>query len=316
MSRHWRTGRWGTVVVVLLLSIHIPSYAQQPTSSDSTAEGAYPQLTKFPLLSVDYFYYPNARFDTDIGQRTAYMNEFRSAVLVPIPLKKDKLYLLTGLAHTYFSFESKVESQGFQLFKEFHSVNPTIGVIKVLPKRWKFLGTFSPTLASDFRKPLGSDDLIIQASALAQKRVNRSVEYGLGIAYTTAFGRPAVIPLINYTRRKKKWITQIVLPAYAAHSYEFSKRSRVSLKMSLFGNLYNAHLGDGPNNLDLNRLSYSRIAIGPDLRTRFFKDFHLHFGGGVAVRNILEVQDDDLNTELDLQGETRFFLNIGLQLLK
>ncbi len=298
------------IILTATLAINL-TYAQSKTDSLQ-----YKRLTKFPVFSTNYFNYSSSEFDINNQKGKIEMDEWTTMLEFAFPIKEKKWYLSNRVQYTYFTFEATTELTNFKASKDFHSIAYSIGIIKILPKRWKLVASFTPTLASDFEESLHSDDFIFQAAALAMKRSSQNFEYGFGVAYTTRFGNATLIPLVNLTYKVNNWETLVILPAYISQNYLFNKNTKLGGKLAVYGNLYNAVFSNTTSNIDLNRVSYSRITIGPDFQTKLFGDFHLNVGAGIAMRNILEFQDDDLNSELDFSTDNKFFFNIGIKLLK
>jgi len=303
-----------TTILLSLFSIGL-TYAQ--SSIDSTkVDTTYKRLGKFPILTTNYSNYGNSAFETNGQRGRISMHEWSMVLQIAIPLKEKKLYLYNKTHYTNFTFSSTLNQGDSNFLENFHSIAFTIGLIKILPKRWRLITNLTPTLASDFEQTLKSDDFIFQASTLAIKRASPHFEYGFGLSFTTKFGNALIIPLIKLTYVKNNWETLAVLPAYVSQNYKFSENTKLGLKLSVYGNLYNVKFDNISSNHDLNRVSYSRINIGPDFQTKLFGDIYLNAGTGLTVRNILEFQDNDLNTELDLNTGNKFFFNIGVKLLK
>lgn len=297
-------------MVVVLLSF--VSFAQEDLAEGVSTD----RLMRFPVFTTDYFYYAPSDFDTDTGKGRIRVNELRTSFQFAFPVKDKKVYLFNKVQHFLLDYVAEIDSQEASIQETYHSFQYTLGLIQVLPKRWRLLLNVSPTLASDFREPLSSDDFVLQLSAMAMKRSGTHFQYGFGLAYTNRFGRPLLLPILSLTYKKDNWLTTAVIPAYISQFYIFSDRSRVGVTAAIYGNLYNVSRDNAALSLDLNRVSYSRITIGPEYQLRLFKDLYLNTKAGIVVRNILEFQDDDLNTELDLEVGRKLFFNVGLRLLK
>ena len=142
------------------------------------------------------------------------------------PLKEKKLYLLNKIHYSYFKYDTKLESTALSNKEDFHSIAYTVGIIKILPRRWQLIANLTPTIASDFKESLSSDDLVIQTSILAMKRSGIHFEYGFGLSHTTRFGNAFIVPIVNLTYKKNKWETLMVIPAYFEQNYLFSKKNQ------------------------------------------------------------------------------------------
>ena len=282
-------------------------------ASDTTR---YDRLSKLSVFSVDYLAYPAAGYDTRSGRGEISFNEIITIIQAVVPIKPQNFYFSSGLEHVYLLYENELNSQQIDRRKEFHSFSFSLGLIKVWPKRWRFILNFSPTLASDFIDPLSSDDFIWQASVLGMKRANRNFEYGFGISYTTRFGSGLLIPVINATHRHNRWVFRAVLPSYMTEFYNISKNTQLGIRLGINGNVFNASYPGNSSPFDLNRVSYSRINIGPSFQTKLLNDFYLNLTSSVTIRNIMEIQNNDLDTELDFAVDNKFFFNLGIRLLK
>ncbi|TLX73512.1 hypothetical protein E9993_15490 [Labilibacter sediminis] len=240
------------------------------------------------------------------------MSEFNTSFQLAYKLKEKKLYLFNKILLGQFNFSN--EFNDTKMDERFSSVAISTGLIVALKNRWKLISVVTPTLASDFEKKVSSDDFLTQASVIAAKRTSPFCEYGFGLALTTRFGRELLIPLATLTYKKNNWTTLMILPAYLSQYYEINN-TKIGLKMSIFGNLYN--LSNPPNdNIEMDKLGYSRITIGPDISTKLFGNFYLNFNAGLAVRNKLESINTNKQVEMELSTKEKFFFNIGISLLK
>ncbi|WP_053991562.1 DUF6268 family outer membrane beta-barrel protein [Mangrovimonas sp. TPBH4] len=300
-------------LTLCLLVLFTLTVTAQESTQDSTV---YKQFHKFPLLTLDHFNYPKTSFNTDTDRGEMEINEQRLTMQIAFPLKEKKTYLFNSINYTLFNYHTTFDQSALDIQESYHSIQLSIGLISVLPKRWRLVFNAMPTIASDFHRRLNSDDFIFQVSAMATKRASQNFQYGFGLAYTSRFGNLTIIPLVSLTYKKEKWLTSVILPAYASQYYVFNDKYRLGFKAAVYGNLYNVHFDDIISALDLNRLSYSRITLGPEFQFKLIGDLYVNTGGGIAVRNVFQVQDDDLNTELDLDVKSRAYLNVGLRILK
>jgi len=296
--------------IVLVLSGINTSVAQEKTNI------IYERLEKLPVFSIDYFNHANSDFEIDSGSGEIKMNEFRTSLQFAPALKKGKTFLLNKIEYTLFNYEADFGMSNLNSEKSFHAIEYTLGVIHKLPKDWRAIVSVTPMLSSDFEESISSDDFLFQASALAIKRSSPNFEYGFGLAYTIRFGNPLLLPILRMTYKKNNWTTLISLPSYVSQYYNFNENTIVGLKAAIFGNAFNATFGEGIYNADVNRVAYSRITVGPEFQIKLFKDLYLNASSGVSVRNILEVQDSDLNTIGNFDIDNKFFFNVGLKILK
>ena len=87
------------------------------------------------------------------------------------------------------------------------------------------------------------------------------------------------------------------------------------MKLSAFGNVYNS-TNTFASNLELDKLGYSRINIGPDIKLRIYKSLYANINAGITVRNRLFYIDSQGRLEMELSAYTKYFFNFGLSILK
>lgn len=274
------------------------------------------RLVKFPLVTTDFLYYPKSNFNTKSGKGKVGMNEYNFSFQYAIPIKKNKTYFYNKIDLSVFGYHVLLESEKLEFLETFHSLDFTMGLIKVLPQKWRLALNFSPTLASDFKDKLSSDDFIYQFAAIAIKRAKDNLQYGAGIAYTSRFGKLTLIPLVNLTYKKDKWLTLAMIPTYFSEFYCINEDSKIGLAANVNGDYYNVRFDAIPTTIDLNKASYSRITIGPEYQFKLFGDLYLNTGIGIAVRNILAIQNKNLNEEVSLDADCKYYFHMGLRILK
>lgn len=298
------------ILYIILLSQGIFNHSFCQNSSDSIN---YKRLTKFVLASVNYTHYSATEYakGNEVGKVS--MNEYRTKIQFVLKLKEKKTYLLNTIDITQFDvYAVKGAFQDFN--KNYYSFSYSIGLIQILKNRWKIVGVFSPTLASDFNDNISGDDFTFQSSVLAIKRASGNYEYGFGIAHSYRFGRALTIPLLSYTYRKDRWSHKGVIPVYVASYYKI-RNLGIGMKMATFGNVYNS-TNTIVSNLELDKLGYSRINIGPELIFRIYKSLYININSGITVRNRLYSINSYGEFEMELNAGKKIFFNLGLSILK
>lgn len=282
-------------------------------AQDKTKPIHYERLTKFPLFSSSFAHYPVA----DLGTGKVNVDVLENVANLAFPIKAKKTYVSVRFVHSFFKLKTDFDNQNFRLNETYQSFELGGGLIKILPKHWRLITTFSPTLASDFKTKIHKDDWIYRSNILATKRANANTSYTFGVLFTTRFGNPLVLPMLGYTHKKNKWTTNILLPAFASVRKQVWNDMHIGLKMTIESNVYNAHLKlYNFNNNQINRLAYTRILVGPEVLLPIYKSVYLQFTGGVSLRNVFETQDQNLNNGISLEAKTRSFFKFGIIVLK
>ncbi|MCG8578466.1 MAG: DUF6268 family outer membrane beta-barrel protein [Bacteroidales bacterium] len=294
-------------LAVILLVLCSGAWGQNATDSVR-----YERLVKFPLLSLRYFNYSNSEFTTPEGNGDVYMEEFNTSFQFALPIKNKKTYLLNRVNINRLSY--RVEMNDERNSEAFYAFGYTIGITQVLKNRWRLVATVTPTLASDFENKISNEDMIVQSAAILSKRSSPYFEYGFGAAFSTRFGRELVVPVLSVTYKKDRWGTFMFLPAYVSHYYHY-KQSRIGLTLSTYGNVYNASVASSES-YELDKLGYSRINIGPEFRTKVWKDIHINLSTGITVRNRLESINGRGAREFEFSTKEKFYFKVELSVLK
>lgn len=295
------------ILIILCVSTFYSSLAQKDSANF---------IMKTPIFSIDYYNYGKSDIDEIKGTQIS-MQEWKIQFQMAVPLT-DKLFLTQKLEYIYFKYQSDYNGyygdEPVVVKRDFHSTSLSLGILAILKNDWTLLANFAPGLASDFETNLHSDDFNIFGSALAIKQRNQNFRYGFGLSYTTSLGPAMVIPSISLDYRTINWETMAFLPLSITTNYVFNAKTKIGLSAAISGNMFNLTVEDP--NFDFNRISFSRVNIGPHFQTRIFKDFYLNFGAGIAVGNRIFSLDDKLKEELSTNADNKFFFNVGIVLLK
>ena len=274
-------------------------------------------LEEFTIMNLSYTTYGETEFKENAQIGEVAFTEFRLALAFPKLLKNKKTVLINGLEFTNLKPEFSSETPNSSpITKNFYSIAYRFGVINPLGSNgWSYSLGLKPTIASDFEESVSSEDFILQASVLFSKRANQNFKYGFGLTYSTRFGKKQVLPVVQLVYKRNNWGTYAYLPAYIAQFYHFNT-SKLGLSIRLNGNNYNFMSTANVAGLDLDKLSFSRVNIGPEYELKLTKSLRLNLNGGITVASKLDWLNGDGNSELDLSPENKFFAKIGLKLMR
>ncbi len=288
-------------------------------SGQTNEKNSYSRLVKFPVFNMNYRTYSNAKVDVKNMNPHYKVDEYNTAFQLAVPLKKKKTYLYNSIAYSYSKYSSDINYLSNDSHK-FYTVNFNIGLIKVLPKNWLLSTNFIPKISSDFKEKLHSDDFTYNVSMLAQKRTNEKVEYGFGISYSSYVSiteGPFISPLFQLTYKSNKHILQMILPSHINYSYDLNTKTTVGMNIAVSGNISNTLMRSNYSpQLEMNRISEAGVSIGPEFQKKIWGDFYFNANAGITVGNRLLFQDNQLKTEVDVNVHQRFYLGLGIVLLK
>ncbi len=165
----------------------------------------------------------------------------------------------------------------------------SLSLTRPINDRWSLLGILSPGMASDLEGKLDTQDFNIQAVLAGIRRVSPGFAWGVGVAYSTQFGKPLPLPvaLLDWNDGNK-WSWTTILLTSSELWYAHSDHAQFGLRLSTGGNSYQ---GD-PDIYDVDdpELLYSTVTVGPSVRLAFGA-VAIQVEGGVVPYNRFEFFD-------------------------
>jgi len=306
------------LIVTFLLAYGVTSVIAQEKDQEKGQEQQkrLKPLEEFSFANVSYTNYGESEFVKNNQTGKISFSEVKISLSFPKLLKNKKTVLINGVEFTNLKPTFSGDINASSVSRDFYSIAYNLAMVNPLgTKGWSYTLGVKPTLASDFEEKVSSEDFILQVLGMFSKRANENFKYGFGISYNTRFGKKQVMPLLQLVYKKNKWETYAYLPAYVGQFYHF-KTSKLGFSVSVNGNNYNFANTAVITGLDLDKLMYSRINIGPEYEIKLMKKIKLNLSGGIAVANKLDWLNGDGNSELDLSPENKAFFKIGLKFLK
>lgn len=272
----------------------------------------YAPLQKYNVFDLQYTAYSPTQFEETSFPGTIQLSYLEGKLQFPIRLADSNTILNHAVS---FSFSSLFPSLSnsipeYNTAGRFFSISYEFAYVRKMKRTWTFVSTIKPSLASDFRNSLVSEDFLLQGSLLFSKRKNVSTKYGAGISYNTKFGQGIIVPIILFQRKKLSWETDLLLPVYASQWYHL-RRSKIGASMRLTGNSYNY---DFPSALgyQLDKLSFSKINASANYQIGIAKDWQVQIAVGSSIYNTLVFINSDGEKELNLSPGRDFFVQIGI----
>ncbi|MEM9936783.1 MAG: DUF6268 family outer membrane beta-barrel protein [Bacteroidota bacterium] len=266
----------------------------------------------FELFKIHSTYYPSQSVSESTTDGEVGFWEWSGQLAIPQLLEKQQLVLIHRLGYTNL----RVDTEGIftntssEATKNYHTIIYNLSVIKILNPNWKLLVNISPTLASDFNESLHGDDFLFQASGLLMNTKREKFQYGLGLAYTTRFGRQIVIPMGMIKYNTPKMTLDAFLPNKLSLMFNTHKTFNYGFEAALDGGLFNNNSESQVVNNLINKAGYSRINIGPTVSVKLKDAMKIYLVGGMAVGRRLEFIDTADET-FDRTPENGPFIKVG-----
>ena len=174
------------------------------------------------LFRAEYITMPQGQSEVDIKR-------YRLLLNIPIQTAFDQYFVLGG-EYNYIDFRSDTPFPfDNEEIENLHVIDLNLGYLFKWNENWRFVGIFSPRLASNFVGGLNTRDLKLNVTATFWKEesdVPKPFRIVLGLTYNSASGLPVPLPLISYFRRfHPKWSFAIGIPRSSLKYYPAEKHT-------------------------------------------------------------------------------------------
>lgn len=267
----------------------------------------------FEIIKIQSAYYPaqvveEFAEDVEIG-----FWEWSGQIAIPQLLKNNKTVFIHRMGYSNLRVELNGSSSNVTLdgSNYFHTIFYNFSMVQTLNPKWRLLVNVTPTLASDFTESLNDDDLLFQASALAMNTKRKNFKYGLGVAYTTRFGRQLIMPLGMIQYNTEKIFLDILLPNKLSVIFNQNKVFQFGFEAGLNGGLFNNNSDVEIISTNIDEAGYSRLNVGPTIAFKLKKAIKINLTGGMAVGRRLDFIDTAEET-IDKTPANGPFFRVGL----
>lgn len=266
------------------------------------------QAQDIKLLELTYNHYPGAKVkETPNGAEVTY-KEFGISMKLPIVVNDQKTILLNALGYSFVNPEA-TNLVGAAREDRLHFISYSLSLIQVLSEKVKVIVTAKPAISSDLEESISTDDFLFLGSAMINKRVSKSFSWGLGLAYTTRFGKPLALPIVEIRHKKGnfKFVARIPSKIEALWSTKSGKVS-YGVKAAVNGSQFN--LSSSRNN-PAGNIRFSRINLGPMVNYQLKGPVFFTAFSGISVNRKYEIESD-LIGDFDFSSENGFFVSAGV----
>lgn len=268
------------------------------------------------LAGVEYFNYPSVRFKDGANNQKVSFQEFGAFINYPIQLKNKKTILFNGIQ--YGMVQATMNHHGLSNEKNltFHKLSYSFTLIHRFNDKWTFIGRIAPTLASDFDDKLSGHDFNVLGTAFLTKRFSQKTLGGAGLIYTTRFGKPLLIPSLQYQYRIDKHDLNIFLPAFINYSYQLDSKDRLKIgfRTAINGAHFNTSSDNYSTSVGVDRFNYVRANMGPFVSYRLGRMVLIEMSGGLSTLRRYEFEDIN-NDRHKYTSQNGGFFNIGLNIV-
>lgn len=255
------------------------------------------------LAGFSYTRFPGAEIkDSQLNQELV-VNEFNFFLNFPKPLNNKKTILVNGLEYRSMAPSGDNDLNRDLDGQNLYVIGYRLTALHQLQNDWRVLISLNPTLSSSFNTALEGNDFLLNGALQFVKKKSERFSYGGGIALTSRFGEPKLIPTLLLKFSSEKNQLHVLLPRDISFDHYFGKFI-AGFQIMTSGSRYNVNYTRTNSFQDIepvDKLAYSRIVLGPSLRYRVGKAIRLEASGGITVARRVELQG---NPSYDVSYET------------
>lgn len=190
-----------------------------------------------------------------------------------------------------------------------------------LKNRWAVLAQATPAIKSGLENKLAGQDFAIEGAFLALKQASERFAFGFGAAYSTNFGAPIPIPLLQFDYQASLWAGgpawrgNALLPSSLEAWVIPARRLEIGLKLQSLGDRHHiTEVGTVPLNKPYS--DYFDTVLGPSVIVYLTPWLNLNVESGISIYRQMQItdgRDEVIKFEPDQAGFLRWKFTIGGQ---
>ena len=190
-----------------------------------------------------------------------------------------------------------------------------------LTNKWSYVAQATPAIKSGLEEKMAGEDFAIEGAFLATRQAGERISYGFGLGYSTNFGAPIPIPLLQFDYSASlweggpAWRGNILLPSSIEAWVIPFKRLEVGLQLRSIGDRH--HITE-VGTVAINRpySDYFDTVLGPSVIVYLTPWMSLNVESGFSLYRQMQVtdgRDELISFEPEQAGFLRWQLTIGGQ---
>lgn len=298
-----------TVVIALLL-------ASQPVQAQVRPSLTFGHET-WPSVSVS-----NLEADAETAALLRDLSVWTDTRFVnasyPLLLHGGRTYLDLQAGFQRIQFRHDAWPESVDRPTDAYIIDVNVMALRQLSERWSLLGQATPSLKSGLEEDLVTEDFAVEGAVLASRQVGARSVLGFGVAYSSTFGVPLPIPLLQLERQGALWAGgpawrgTALLPSDLALWVVPTRRLEVGVQLRTLGNRH--HLTGQETNLGKPFSDYFDTVVGPSAKIYATSWMTLGIDSGVSVYRQMQVtdgRDEVIRFEPEPAGFLRWQVTLG-----
>lgn len=186
-----------------------------------------------------------------------------------------------------------------------------------LKKNWRLTARVNPTMASNLKGKLSSEDILFNGGVLATKRwgnFKKGSSLTFGVVYATLSGKPGVIPIVGFSQKLSNRFSYTIGFPSTFFNYNLNAKHsfRIGIKQQGF---YTNISGDNSpviNGEEAQKVQFRNFLANLDYKYKLTKTWSLNTSVGYSFSNTYSLLDADKDELYDFNINNRPFFSIGI----
>ncbi|MEM7086863.1 MAG: DUF6268 family outer membrane beta-barrel protein [Bacteroidota bacterium] len=254
----------------------------------------------------------------DMGENQ--LEKYNLYLMFGKPLKKGRLGFRADYSYANFQFENTNREVDVTSYEKTHNLRLNVFYLRELSKSWALNITVTPSIVSNFDRPISEDDLLFTGFLSVAKTwgdTEKFSRFTFGLGYSAAFGKPQILPMLSFFKKiNANWSYSIGLPMTGVF-HKLNERNYISFLVrpdGLFANNPNEVYFAKQNEVITNtKLQFISIKTGFEYKYRIQPDFNLVFSAGFIPFNELKIVDHNAEELFDFNVNSTYYISTGVR---
>lgn len=237
----------------------------------------------------------------------------------PMFLNKGKLLLDIQPGFQRIEFRHKNWTEELPRPTDAYIIDINLLAIGQLTSKWSYVAQATPAIKSGLEEKMAGEDFAIEGAFLATRQAGERISYGFGLGYSTNFGAPIPIPLLQFDYSASlweggpAWRGNILLPSSIEAWVIPFKRLEVGLQLRSIGDRH--HITEvGTVAINKPYSDYFDTVLGPTAILYLTRWMSINVESGFSLYRQMQItdgRDELLSFEPEQAGFLRWQLTIG-----
>lgn len=214
----------------------------------------------------------------------------------PILLQGGQMYLDIQPGFQRIEFRHENWTEELPRPTDAYIIDLNIIALQQLSNRWSLLAQVTPALKSGLENKLAGEDFAIEGAILASRQRSERFTFGFGAAYSTNFGAPIPIPLLQFDYMASLWAGgpawrgSALLPSSLEAWIIPAKRLEIGLQLRSLGDRHHiTEVGTVP--LSKPYSDYFDTVLGPSVIVYLTPWLNLNVESGISLYRQMQITD-------------------------